>query len=75
MATNKIQLENLPKIGKLRFSQIAAFIGVSREKWRLMGLAGTAPPRVRLGLRCTLWDAGEVHKWIENPMDYKPPSK
>lgn len=64
----------LPTIGKLRWHQLSPFVPVSREKWRTLSRDGKAPPSIRFGVRCTMWDAGEVHRWLADPLNYTAPT-
>ena len=63
----------LPPIGRSKFSQIEPFIGMCRESWRKLGLAGKAPRPIRLTSSCSLYDNAEVHRWIADPADYRAP--
>jgi predicted DNA-binding transcriptional regulator AlpA len=63
----------LPRIGRSKFSQIEPFIGMCRESWRKLGIAGKAPRPIRLTSSCSLYDNAEVHRWIANPADYRAP--
>jgi predicted DNA-binding transcriptional regulator AlpA len=60
----------LPPIGRSKFSQIEPFIGMCRESWRKLGLAGKAPRPIRLTSSCSLFDNAEVHRWIADPAGY-----
>ena len=60
----------LPPIGRSKFSQIEPFIGMCRESWRKLGLAGKAPLPIRLTSSCSLYDNAEVHRWIADPLGY-----
>ena len=60
----------LPPIGRSKFSQIEPFIGMCRESWRKLGLAGKAPRPIRLTSSCSLYDNAEVHRWISDPARY-----
>lgn len=60
----------LPRIGRSKFSQIEPFIGMCRESWRKLGIAGKAPRPVRLTGSCSLYDNAEVHRWIADPAAY-----
>lgn len=60
----------LPHIGRSKFSQIEPFIGMCRESWRKLGLAGKAPRPIRLTSSCSLYDNAEVHRWIADPAGY-----
>jgi prophage regulatory protein len=63
-------LKSLPEIGKSRWSEIAPFSPISREKFRLLSLAGKAPRPERMGIRCTFFDNREVHRWLADPLNY-----
>jgi predicted DNA-binding transcriptional regulator AlpA len=60
----------LPRIGRSKFSQIEPFIGMCRESWRKLGIAGKAPRPIRLTSSCSLYDNAEVHRWIADPLGY-----
>lgn len=63
--------ETLPATGKSRFSQFKKFIPVSKEKFRLLSKAGRAPQPERMGMRCTFYDNGELHRWLADPVNYR----
>lgn len=60
----------LPPIGRSKFSQIEPLIGMCRESWRKLGIAGRAPRPIRLSSSCSLYDNAEVHRWISDPLGY-----
>lgn len=66
-------LNELPHVGKLRWKQFSKFLPISRETWRKLGIEGKAPPPIRYSVRCTMWDAGEVHLWLADPEGYRSP--
>lgn len=61
----------LPLTGKSRWSQIAKFSPVSREKFRQLSKEGRAPQPQRLGARCTFFDNQELHRWLSDPAGYR----
>lgn len=63
--------ETLPATGKSRFSQFKKFIPVSREKFRQLVKEGRAPLPERLGIRCTFYSNKELHKWLDDPINYR----
>lgn len=72
--TQKQQLstpEALPATGKSRFSQFKKFIPISKEKFRQLSKAGLAPQPERMGIRCTFYDNGELHRWLADPLNYR----
>ena len=73
MKTYNVDINELPTVGKLRWKQFAKFLPVSRETWRKLSHEGKAPPPIRFSVRCTMWDAGEVRRWISDPMGYIAP--
>ena len=76
MPRNKSKpLQELPTTGKVRWNQLAPFMPVSRETFRKLGIEGKAPPPIRFSLRCTMFDAGECRKWLDDPMNYTAPPK
>lgn len=64
-------LSILPLSGKSRWRQFAPFCPVSREKFRQLYIDGKAPQPERLGLRCTFFDNRELHRWLEDPVNYQ----
>jgi prophage regulatory protein len=60
----------LPAIGKSRWSVIAQFSPVSKEKFRQLYLEGKAPAPERMGIRCTYFDNSELHRWLADPLSY-----
>ena len=68
-------VHELPKTGMVRWRQIEPWMPVSRETMRRLSIEGKAPPRIRFGLRCSFWQAEEIHKWLADPMNYTAPSK
>lgn len=76
MPRNKSKpLQELPTTGKVRWNQLAPFMPVSRETFRKLAIEGKAPPPIRFSLRCTMFDAGECRKWLDDPMNYTAPPK
>lgn len=69
-ATQQDIPSELPKIGLFRINQLLPFIGISREKWRLLVKAGKAPKPVKLSKGCTVWKCEDVHRWIANPAGF-----
>lgn len=63
-------LTALPPAGRGRWSDIAPFVGVSRETWRQLVNTGRAPTPLRLTERCSLYDFAAVHAWISDPGNY-----
>jgi hypothetical protein len=61
----------LPIIGMSRWSQIKHFVPFSKEKFRQLSLVGKAPKPIRLGIRCTFYQNKELHKFLENPLEYR----
>lgn len=61
----------LPYTGKSRWTQIKPFSPVCREKFRQLSLEGRAPKAERMGVRCTFFDNAELHKWLDDPVNYK----
>ncbi|MGF6465260.1 helix-turn-helix transcriptional regulator [Paraburkholderia youngii] len=61
----------LPDVGLFRFKQIAPFLPFSRETWRKLVLKGKAPAPIRMGDRCTVWPAAELHKFLRDPANYQ----
>ena len=63
--------ETLPATGKSRFSQFKKFIPISKEKFRQLSKSGRAPQPERMGIRCTFYDNGELHRWLADPVNYR----
>ncbi|WP_253947389.1 helix-turn-helix transcriptional regulator [Paraburkholderia xenovorans] len=57
--------------GLSRFNDIKPYLPVSRETWRLMVIAGSAPQLIRLKPRSTVWHNDEVNAWLANPAAFK----
>ncbi len=62
--------EILPLTGKSRWSAFAKFSPISRETFRKLSLQGRAPKPERMGIRCTFYDNGELHRWLADPINY-----
>lgn len=72
--TQKHQLptpETLPATGKSRFSQFKKFLPISREKFRQLSKEGKAPQPERWGIRCTIFDNQELHRFLSDPINYR----
>jgi predicted DNA-binding transcriptional regulator AlpA len=63
--------DTLPRDGHSRWKQLAPFLGVSRETWRKLCLAGRAPRPIALSARCTVWKNAQVHQWLADPTNYR----
>lgn len=66
-------IDTLPLVGHSRWSQIAPFVGVCRETWRQLCKAGRAPQPIQLSSRCTVWNNEEMHRYLADPLNYRPP--
>jgi predicted DNA-binding transcriptional regulator AlpA len=64
-------IDTLPLVGHSRWAQIAPFVGVSRETWRKLCLAGKAPQPIRLSPRCTVWRNDQLHAYLARPLTYR----
>lgn len=53
------------------WKDIAPFVSVSRETWRLRTLAGTAPQPIHLGKRSTRYRGSDVLAWLASPTTYR----
>ena len=62
---------DLPKTGLSRFDAFAHFLPFSREKFRRMGLQKRAPVPIRLGSRITFYKNEELHKFFDDPLNYR----
>ena len=73
-ATSKIlpapTSKNLPFDGMSRWSQIAPFSPIGREKFRQLSLALKAPQPIRLSVRCTAYSNRELHRFLADPLGY-----
>ncbi|MDR5741576.1 transcriptional regulator [Caballeronia sp. LZ029] len=66
--------ETMPATGLGRWRTFGRFVGVSREKWRLLVLEGKAPQPIRMGIRCSLYEYAEIHQWLSDPLNYRAPA-
>jgi hypothetical protein len=64
------EISTLPKIGCSRWSQIKSFIPFSKEKFRQLSLEKRAPQPIRMGIRCTFYSNQEIHRFLEDPLNY-----
>ncbi|SKC95305.1 helix-turn-helix transcriptional regulator [Paraburkholderia hospita] len=64
-------LTTLPAVGLFRFKQFEPFLPFSRETWRKLVCDGKAPASIKLGNRCTVWAAAEIHKFLNDPVNYR----
>lgn len=69
--TPKQHPDTLPISGYSRWSQLAPYMPFSRETWRLMVKAGTAPRAHALTKRCKVYKNADVHQWFADPKNYK----
>lgn len=67
------ELKRLPFDGYSRWSEHGKFMPFSREKMRTLSAVGKAPPIIRMGLRCSFRSNQEIHKFIEDPLNYAAP--
>jgi len=72
---NKSQQEILPLIGMSRFSQFKRYLPLSREKFRQLSKAGKAPQGIRMGARLTMYSNEEIHRFLNNPLNYQKEDK
>ncbi len=70
--TKRTPLE-LPKTGLFRFRQFEHYLPFSRETWRLLVADGRAPQSLKMGQRCTVWRAADIHAWLADPVNYRVP--
>jgi prophage regulatory protein len=61
----------LPLTGKSRFKSFEPLTPFSREKFRQLSRAGLAPQPERMGVRCTFYDNGELHRFLADPLNYR----
>lgn len=61
----------LPQVGMSKWNQLCHFIPVSREKWRQLVNAGKAPAPIKLSERCTMYKNSEVHRWLDDPINFR----
>jgi predicted DNA-binding transcriptional regulator AlpA len=64
-------IDTLPLVGHSRWKQIEPFVGVSRETWRKLCLAGRAPQPIQLSPRCTVWRNNEIHMYLNDSLNYR----
>ena len=65
-------LDELPKSGYLRRKQFVKLLPFSFEKFRQMSDANQAPKAVRMTQRLSIFKAEEIHRFCNNPANYKP---
>jgi len=56
----------IPEVGYLRLHQVLAVFPVSRSTWWAGVKSGRYPQPVKLGARCTAWDAASIRALIES---------
>jgi len=61
----------LPLEGKSRWRDIEPRVPFGHETFRKLGIEGKAPPPERMGIRLTMYDNKELHKFIANPINYR----
>jgi prophage regulatory protein len=59
------ELLQLPQTGFLRAGQILKFIPVGKTCWWEGVKTGRFPKPVKLGSRCTMWKAEDIHALIK----------
>jgi len=62
----------LPFEGYTRWSTLRHYVPFSRETLRQYELAGHFPKRTQFSSRCAAWPNRELHRYFDNPADYKP---
>ena len=62
----------LPAMGLSKWAQIAPFTPCCRETWRKLVLAGKAPQAIRLSENCTVSKNEEIHRYLADPLNYRP---
>ena len=67
----RIDIKQLPINGLSRWSILKNYIPFSKEKFRQLQMQGKAPQPIRMGTRCTFYKNEEIHKFLNNPLDYK----
>ncbi|WP_164708077.1 helix-turn-helix transcriptional regulator [Paraburkholderia phosphatilytica] len=60
----------LPQIGLSKWAQIAPYVGIGRESWRKLSIAGKAPRAIRMSATCALYENREIHRWLADPVGY-----
>jgi len=69
--SNKELSRVLPIDGMSRWSQFKIFSPISKEKFRQLAIEGKAPAPIRMGIRCTFYSNKELHKFLQDPLNYK----
>ena len=62
---------DLPKTGWSRFESFAHFLPFSRAKFRRKKKKKRAPVPIRLGSRITFYKNEELHKFFDDPLNYR----
>jgi len=70
MPQPKVFKDELPQIGMSRFSSFKSYLPFSREKFRQLSKAGKAPQGIRMGTRLTMYENKEIHRFLDNPLEY-----
>ncbi|WP_176666941.1 AlpA family transcriptional regulator [Variovorax sp. SG517] len=56
----------------LRLPTVVAVTGLSRTSIYRSMSAGTFPPAIKLGARCSRWRAGDVTQWLRSKAETAP---
>lgn len=72
MAVAKLNREFLPPVGFVREPVVLAHVGVGRTRWREMIKAGEAPAPQRWSSRVSVYNAAQIHAWIEARASNRP---
>lgn len=60
----------LPLTGMSRWADFAEYMPFSRETFRKLSLCKKAPQPMRLGVRCTFYRNEDIHRFLENPLEF-----
>lgn len=62
----------IPETGYLRLPQVLSVFPVSRSTWWAGVKSGRYPQPVKLGARCTAWEASAIRALIESTRNAPP---
>lgn len=61
-----VEASAIPAEGFMRVPQILAVIPVCKATWWTWVRTGFAPAPIRLGKRCTMWQAADIRAFIDH---------
>ncbi len=62
---------SLPLDGLSSWKTLKQYLGFGRSAARKRELEGRFPKRIRLSERCTVWPNRELHRYFEDPVNYR----